>query len=377
MSRRTWSRSPSSRSAWSWPLLAVCRAAASAVRAAGAGARPTTFNDSHFHLTNYIQEGIDVQRLPADHGDARRPLDAVRHPAAAAVVVRRTPATSRRPTTCRPTRRSTTTRSPTPTSPCVYRSLTTEQQARFDPMITGFNPADMYAADHIRRVLKTFPGVFTGHRRVQHPQGVRLAEDRRRDGQPHQPGARSHPRLRRRGRARRDPSQRHRHAVCRSRTPEPSISRRLKALLQAPPEDHDHLGPLSAWAASSIRSRSRPSGGTRPRSEIVERCSTTRRCATSPSTSRGTRSRSTSWPRRRRSPRVAELINRYPDRFLFGTDDGRARRSRRRTSRSSTCRRRLARSSRPRPASKVRKGNYERLFDEARRSVRAWEAARA
>jgi hypothetical protein len=29
-------------------------------------------------------------------------------------------------------------------------------------MITGFNPADMYAADHIRRVLKTFPGVFTG-----------------------------------------------------------------------------------------------------------------------------------------------------------------------------------------------------------------------
>ena len=29
-------------------------------------------------------------------------------------------------------------------------------------MITGFNPADMSAADHIRRVLRTFPGVFTG-----------------------------------------------------------------------------------------------------------------------------------------------------------------------------------------------------------------------
>ena len=29
-------------------------------------------------------------------------------------------------------------------------------------MITGFNPADMYAADHIKRVLKVFPGVFTG-----------------------------------------------------------------------------------------------------------------------------------------------------------------------------------------------------------------------
>ena len=29
-------------------------------------------------------------------------------------------------------------------------------------MITGFNPADMYAAKHIERVLRTFPGVFTG-----------------------------------------------------------------------------------------------------------------------------------------------------------------------------------------------------------------------
>src|SRR5204862_4030624 len=43
-----------------------------------------------------------------------------------------------------------------------YRSLSRNEQARFDPMITGFNPADMYAADHIRRVLQTFPGVFTG-----------------------------------------------------------------------------------------------------------------------------------------------------------------------------------------------------------------------
>ncbi len=44
----------------------------------------------------------------------------------------------------------------------AYRSLTKEEQGRFDPMITGFNPTDMYAADHIRRVLLTFPGVFSG-----------------------------------------------------------------------------------------------------------------------------------------------------------------------------------------------------------------------
>jgi predicted TIM-barrel fold metal-dependent hydrolase len=44
----------------------------------------------------------------------------------------------------------------------AYKSLPPDLQARFDPMITGFNPADMYAADHIRRVLETFPGIFSG-----------------------------------------------------------------------------------------------------------------------------------------------------------------------------------------------------------------------
>ena len=43
-----------------------------------------------------------------------------------------------------------------------YLSLNDELQARVDPMITGFNPTDMYAADHIRRVLLTYPGVFSG-----------------------------------------------------------------------------------------------------------------------------------------------------------------------------------------------------------------------
>jgi predicted TIM-barrel fold metal-dependent hydrolase len=43
-----------------------------------------------------------------------------------------------------------------------YLSLTPEERAHFDPMITGFNPADMYAAEQIKRVLTTFPGVFSG-----------------------------------------------------------------------------------------------------------------------------------------------------------------------------------------------------------------------
>jgi hypothetical protein len=43
-----------------------------------------------------------------------------------------------------------------------YLSLDAKERERFDPMITGFNPTDMYAADHIKRVLKLFPGVFEG-----------------------------------------------------------------------------------------------------------------------------------------------------------------------------------------------------------------------
>ena len=44
----------------------------------------------------------------------------------------------------------------------AYRSLSKADQQRFDPMITGFNPTDMYAVDHIKRVLRLFPGVFSG-----------------------------------------------------------------------------------------------------------------------------------------------------------------------------------------------------------------------
>ncbi len=41
-------------------------------------------------------------------------------------------------------------------------ALAPEDRERFDPMITGFNPTDMYAVDHIERVLRMYPGVFSG-----------------------------------------------------------------------------------------------------------------------------------------------------------------------------------------------------------------------
>jgi amidohydrolase family protein len=44
----------------------------------------------------------------------------------------------------------------------AYASLNADQKKRFEPMITGFNPTDMWATDHIRRVLLTFPNTFTG-----------------------------------------------------------------------------------------------------------------------------------------------------------------------------------------------------------------------
>ena len=130
----------------------------------GAGGRPEDaplFNDVHFHLTNYVQRGITARRyfeivgervgrvamfgIPLqqkwDHfvsGD-RAPDYYLLSDAAlyyysfvdAAVAME-------------------------------YLSLDEAQKARVDPMITGFNPTDMYAADHIRRVLLTFPRVFSG-----------------------------------------------------------------------------------------------------------------------------------------------------------------------------------------------------------------------
>jgi len=43
-----------------------------------------------------------------------------------------------------------------------YNTLSNNEKKRFDPMITGFNPTDMYAVDHIKRVLKMYPDTFVG-----------------------------------------------------------------------------------------------------------------------------------------------------------------------------------------------------------------------
>ena len=119
------------------------------------------FDDSHFHLTNYVQEGIDARQFLKIMGTrvGRSTLFGI------------------------PLQQQWSYRISGDTAPTYYldsdarlyyysftdayiamqyRALSKAEQARFDPMITGFNPTDMYAADHIRRVLLTFPGVFSG-----------------------------------------------------------------------------------------------------------------------------------------------------------------------------------------------------------------------
>jgi hypothetical protein len=142
-------------------LIALSLIVARPAVAQGKSCATAKYSDAHFHLTNYIQEGPDAKAYVQMMGT----------------------------TVCRSTLfgiplqqewdyNNSGDYAPTyylqSDAPLYYYSFTDaviamdylalppEQRARLDPMITGFNPADMYAADHIRRVLLTFPGVFSG-----------------------------------------------------------------------------------------------------------------------------------------------------------------------------------------------------------------------
>ena len=71
---------------------------------------------------------------------------------------------------------------------------------------------------------------------------------------------------------------------------------------------------------------------------------------------------------------AAELINRHPTRFVFGTDEV-APTEQARYLKVYDMYAPLFAKLTPGASEKVRKGNYERLFDQARRSVRVWESA--
>jgi predicted TIM-barrel fold metal-dependent hydrolase len=356
-------------------LVALVVVASPGVAQAPAAASANEFDDSHFHLTNYVQEGIDVRDYlkimgtrvgrstlfgiplqqmwsygnsgdfaPTYYLQSDAPLYYYSFTDAYIAM--------------------------------TYRSLTPEQRARFDPMITGFNPADMYAADHIRRVLKTFPGVFEGigeftiHKEfvsskvagevasLTNPAVDRILDLAGEAGlvvlfhndmdMPFaKPGA------------------------------EPVFLTQMKALLRRHPKTTiiwAHMG-LGRIVHPVQPSASAPTEERNPNfAMIVEGI-------LSDSTLRHV-SFDISWDEVAKyllatpdvTRRSAELINRYPDRFLFGSDVVAPKDSATYFAVFDKYRPLWALLT-PDASAKVRKGNYERLFDAGRQRVRAWERA--
>ena len=119
------------------------------------------FNDSHIHLTNYIQEGPDIRDFLNMMGTTIERSALFGLPLQQQWSYGNTGDFA--PTYYVQTDAPLYYYSFTDAYIAMaYRSLSPEQQMRFDPMISGFNPTDMYGVDHIRRVLATFPGIFCG-----------------------------------------------------------------------------------------------------------------------------------------------------------------------------------------------------------------------
>ena len=328
------------------------------------------FNDGHFHFTNYVQKGTDaakyVDEIMGDkvcrstlfgiplqqtwsHGNSGEfaPTYYLQTDAPALLLL---------------------------VHRCIHRTRVPEaetrsKQARLDPMITGFNPADMYAADHIRRVLETYPGVFTGigeftiHKEfvsskvagevasLTDPALDRILEFAGEVGlvvilhnDIDMPFAKA--------------------------GAEPVYLTQMKDLLRRHPRT-TIIWAHTGSAGSSTRSSHRPGPEAAERSaeriwKSCRRCSRTRRSPTCISTSRGTRSPSTPYRRRRPTsggggdaePSSGSLPVRHRQRG--------AERTRRRRCAYTTCGTRSGSSSRPRPVAKCASGTYERLFDAAR-----------
>jgi len=246
----------------------------------------------------------------------------------------------------------------------AYRSLPPAAQARLDPMITGFDPADMYAADHVRRVLTTFPGVFSGIGEFTiHKEFVsaKIAGG---------PASLTNPAL---DRLLDFAGEVGLVALIHNDidAPFPKPGQDPYQMVQLGDLFRRHPGTTIIWAHVGLGRVVRPA---KDQLGIIERAlsnpattnvfidlswdETAKYIVSSPETIAAT----------------AALINRHPDRFLFGTDEV--------APSDQTAYLKVYRIYEPlfaqlTPAAseQVRKGNYARLFDEARRRVRAWEKA--
>jgi hypothetical protein len=320
-------------------------------------------NDVHFHLTNYIQQGTDIHDFLKIMGTKvgrvaifgiplqqqwSYPVDGDRAPTyylnsdAPLYYYSFTDAYIA----------------------MAYKSLSREEQARFDPMITGFNPTDMYAADHIRRVLQTFPGVFSGigefsiHKEfvsakiagpvasLQDPALDRILDFAAEAGlvvlihnDIDTPFAREG-------------------------TP-PAYAAQVRSLFKRHPKT------TIIWAHIGVGRVVRPA---KEQGAIVEDM------LKDPELSHV--NFDISWNEVAKyvvatpasTEAVADIINRYPDRFLFGTDEvapSDQEQYLRVYQQYGPLWKLLSKDA----SEKVRKGNYERILNEARNRVRAWESA--
>jgi Amidohydrolase len=330
--------------------------------------RPSTpqqpeVNDSHFHLTNYIQEGTDIHRFLEIMGTkvGRVALFGI-------------------PLQQQWSYRNSGNRAPTyyleSDSPLyyysftdawiamAYKSLTKEQQVRFDPMITGFNPTDMYATDHIKHVLKTFPGVFTGIGEFSiHKEFVSAkiaGEVASLD----------------------DPALDRILDFCAESgllviihndldTPFPKPGKPPAYLEQMRNLLKRHPKTTIIWAHTGMGRVVRP---------VERHAATLEEMLKDPAFNN--LYFDISWIEVAKyivaSPEAtriaADLFNRYPDRFLFGTDEV-APTSQEQYLKIYSLYDPLWKLLNKDASEKIRKGNYERLFDDARRKVRAWERA--
>jgi predicted TIM-barrel fold metal-dependent hydrolase len=319
-------------------------------------------NDSHFHLTNYVQQGTDIHDFLAIMGTKVGRVALFGIPLQQQWSYQNSGDFA--PTYYLQTDAPLYYYSFTDAYIAMaYRSLSPEQQARIDPMITGFDPADMYAADHIRRVLQTFPGIFTGigeftiHKEfvsskvsgetasLTNPALDRILDFAAQVGlvvlihnDVDVPFAKE--------------------------GAEPVYLAQMKSLLKR------HPNATIIWAHCGVGRVVRP---VKQHTAMLESIlsdpqmrnvyfdiswdEVAKYIVASPESVRIT----------------ADLINRYPDRFLFGTDEV-APSNQEKYLRVYYEYEPLWNALSPQASEAVRKGNYERLFDAARRKVRAWEA---
>jgi Amidohydrolase len=320
-------------------------------------------NDSHFHLTNYIQEGTDIHDFLKIMGTKVGRVALFGIPLQQQWSYRNSGASA--PTYYLESDSPLYYYSFTDAYIAMaYKSLTKEEQARFDPMITGFDPADMYATDHIKRVLKTFPGVFTGIGEFSiHKEFVsaKIAGEVA---------------------SLKDPALDRILDFCAESgllviihndldTPFPKPDKPPAYLEQMKSLIKRHPKTTIIWAHTGMGRIVRPVPNHAATLEEMLRDPAFRNLYFD-----------ISWMEVAKyivsSPEAtkiaADLFNRYSDRFLFGTDEV-APTNQEQYLKIYSVYQPLWKALTPEASEKIRKGNYERLFDAARKSVRGWEKA--